>query len=124
MPEGPAVAAWRALRRRADLMDGAFVAVHLDAAIGAHPRPVAPPEVGKGRPRLDEAVLDQCAKGHARGRLFRLHRPHLGLVPRQNPLDLVLPHTAIARTPVDARTLRDNPTWARAPVARSQTRHA
>src|SRR3546814_18475283 len=101
MPEGPAVAAWRALRRRADLMDGAFVAVHLDAAIGAHPRPVAPPEVGKGRPRLDEAVLDQCAKGHARSRLFRLPRPHRGLVPRSNTIHAVLSDPALARPTVD-----------------------
>src|SRR3546814_17424964 len=78
MPEGPAVAAWRDLRRRADLMDGAFVAVHLDAAIGAHPRHVAPPAFGKGRPRLDEAVLDQCAKRNARRRLFRLQRSTSG----------------------------------------------
>src|SRR3546814_11042088 len=81
MPEGPAVAAWRALRRRADLMDGAFVAVHLAAAIGAHPRPVAPPEAGKGPPRLDEAVPHQCAQGHARSRLFRLNRKPRGRGP-------------------------------------------
>src|SRR3546814_12871496 len=109
MPEVPAVAAWRALRRRADLMDGAFVAVHLDAAIGAHPRPVAPPEVGKGRPRLDETVLDQGTKGHARSRLFRLHRQHRGLVQRQNSIDPVLRDTAIARLLVEAAIVAAQP---------------
>ena len=42
VPEGPAVARWRALEGGADLVNRALVAAAFDRAVGAHPRRPAP----------------------------------------------------------------------------------
>src|SRR5258708_20959243 len=65
MPEGPAVARWRALHLGADLVDGAARIRRDDGAVGAH---LGGPAAAGGEQDLggaDEAALDERAEGNA-----------------------------------------------------------
>ena len=59
VPEGPAVARRRALKRRADLVDRARLRAAGDRAVGADRRRPAALGVGQHRPRRDQPAFDQ-----------------------------------------------------------------
>src|SRR5260221_11475333 len=65
MPEGPAVARWRALHLGADLVDGAARIRRDDGAVGAHLGGPAPARVEQDLAGADEAALDERAEGNA-----------------------------------------------------------
>ena len=72
MPEGPAVAGFRALRDRADAMDLADLVAEHDGAVGAHQGAMALLGVDQLGAGCDHAALDQFGEGDA-GRIARGH---------------------------------------------------
>src|SRR3546814_7968130 len=76
VPEGPAVAAGRALGGSADLVDRALLAVERDRGVGADFRLPTALGVGKDRARFDHACFEQRAEGDAGLVLFRRNGPH------------------------------------------------
>src|SRR3546814_9726847 len=83
VPEGPAVAARRALHPRADLVDRSRgLALAIEAAVDAHLRLPAALRIGQHRSRRDQPAFDQSAERDARRSFRSHHRLHRALVER------------------------------------------
>src|SRR3546814_18532914 len=115
MPEGPAVAARRALQPGTDLVDRPRrLPLAIEAAVDTHLRLPAALRIGQQRSRRDHAAFDERAERYARRGLRRHHRLHRAFVERQRHLDALLGGGDIVILALDADIMAAEPLRARA----------
>src|SRR5579883_2545988 len=102
VPEGPAVAGFQPLRKRADAMDRANGIAKRDGAVGAHQRLVAALGIEQVRARRDHAALDQRRERHARRFAGRRKRRKRSFGQRLDSGDAALGRLPVGLVALDA----------------------